>query len=239
MFEPLPPRSSAVRACADVIRRAILRRELAPGSRLPAERPLAEQLGVNRTTLRLALREVAQDGLLEVRQGSGYRVLELRESGGPDLVPALVELAREDERLPETCEELLRIRRALAGALLERLVAYPPSEALLDAVSEAVDRMEAAIGGSLAQIAAADLGVVSAWVAAAGSDVLAVFVRPVGRLLGSLPELAAAIYAEPAVNVALWRAMLAAVRAGAVSVEVWGNTLRERDADAVRRLGGQ
>jgi DNA-binding FadR family transcriptional regulator len=237
MFEPLPRRPSAVDQCADALRRAILRRELAPGGRLPPERVLAGQLGVDRTTLRLALRDVARSGLLEVRHGSGHRVLDLREAGGPDLVPGLVELAREEGRLAETCTDLLALRRGLAGALLERLVARRPAEADLDAVGEAIGRLEAVADGPLAAVAAADLGVVSAWVAAAGSDVLAVFVQPIGRLLGSLPELAAAIYGEPRVNVALWRAMLAAVRAGEVSTDALAAGLRARDADAVRRLG--
>jgi DNA-binding FadR family transcriptional regulator len=236
MLEPLPRRPSAVDACADTLRRAIVAGDLPAGSRLPAERDLATRLGVNRTTLRSALHEVARDGLLEVRHGSGYRVADLRDAGGPDLVPALVDRARTEGRLASTCAELLAIRRGVAGALVDRLVGVRPTDPALDAVDRAIDALDAARGGSLGAVAAADLGVVRAWIRAAGSDVLAVFLHPMGRLLASLPELAAAIYADPAVNVALWRAMVAAIRTGTASAPALIEALRQRDADTVRRL---
>ncbi|HEX8951995.1 MAG TPA: GntR family transcriptional regulator, partial [Polyangia bacterium] len=52
MFAPLPPRLSAVDACADALRRRVLDGELAVGARLPPERELAASLGASRVTLR-------------------------------------------------------------------------------------------------------------------------------------------------------------------------------------------
>ncbi|MEW5988673.1 MAG: GntR family transcriptional regulator [Chloroflexota bacterium] len=45
--------------------------ELVPGDRLPSERDLSETLGVNRLTLRRALRVLEERGLLVRRQGAG------------------------------------------------------------------------------------------------------------------------------------------------------------------------
>jgi DNA-binding transcriptional MocR family regulator len=45
--------------------------ELVAGTRLPPERPLAEALGVSRTTVVLAYGKLREQGLLESRQGSG------------------------------------------------------------------------------------------------------------------------------------------------------------------------
>lgn len=47
---------------------------LPPGTRLPTERALAAQLGVNRSTVAVAYAELAATGLVERRQGSGTHV---------------------------------------------------------------------------------------------------------------------------------------------------------------------
>ncbi|MCJ2165823.1 MULTISPECIES: FadR/GntR family transcriptional regulator [unclassified Pseudodesulfovibrio] len=49
---------------------------LLPGDRLPAERKLAEQFGVSRTSVREGIKILAESGLLESRQGAGTFVSE-------------------------------------------------------------------------------------------------------------------------------------------------------------------
>lgn len=63
------PRRPTSRLIADRIVTAIALGEFVPGQKLPAERDLAEQLGVSRTTVRDALARVTSLDLLEVRRG--------------------------------------------------------------------------------------------------------------------------------------------------------------------------
>lgn len=58
---------------ADIAAR-IHRGDLPPGTRLPPERELARQLGVHRSTVTVAYDELAADGLVERRRGSGTTV---------------------------------------------------------------------------------------------------------------------------------------------------------------------
>ena len=59
---------------ANGLRSAVLRGDLAPGARVPAERNLARLLAVSRTTVVSAYEVLRQEGWLESRQGSGTRV---------------------------------------------------------------------------------------------------------------------------------------------------------------------
>ena len=62
------------RKLADALRTAIQSGELAPGARLPAERVLATQLAVSRSTVVVAYDRLRSEALLVSRQGSGTLV---------------------------------------------------------------------------------------------------------------------------------------------------------------------
>jgi GntR family transcriptional repressor for pyruvate dehydrogenase complex len=238
----LPARRSATQAAEDAIRAAILEGELAPGARLPPERALCATLGVSRLTLRAALASLAAAGLLAVRQGSGYRVRDFRESGGPDLLPGLLDLVGDRAALRRIAADLLRVRRHLAGAVLEALVDRPPRAAALRRFAAELDGFAAAVDGGEppAALAAADLALVRALVAATGSEVLAVAVNPIAAVLAGSPDLCAAIYASPADNLAGWRALGAwLTRPRASGVPLLLAALAARDRATVRRLRGR
>lgn len=88
------------RQVADGIKALIARGELREGVQLPPVRQIAADLGVNLNTIAVAYRELAAEGLLEIRHGAGATVLS--------------RLASE-----KTAEELRRpLRQALTGLVL-------------------------------------------------------------------------------------------------------------------------
>jgi len=69
------------RQIADRLRAAIAAGDFGSGRRLPAERDLAQQLGVSRPSLREALIALEVEGRIEVRTGSGVYVLDAPAAG--------------------------------------------------------------------------------------------------------------------------------------------------------------
>ncbi len=238
MFEPIQKPESAVDACTHSIRNAILSGDLAPGDRLPPERRLADRFGVNRVTLRTALSRLAASNLLTVRQGSGYIVQDYRARGGPDLLPGLARLATDASDFRDIVVDLLRVRRALATGVLQRL-ADGVSETSLARIDRAIDRFEAdaRAGATDDVLAQRDMEVVGAIIDATGSAVFRLCMNPIATVVASFPELRRAIYAAPLGNVAGFRLLVASLRAGRVdAIDVMINELERRDQHTLKQL---
>ncbi len=186
--------------CAERVRQAILDGTYSPEARLPPERVLAEQNGVSRLTMRAALLKVEATGLLTVRQGSGYRVCDPHEVGGPELIPSLVGL---DEGGVPVATELLRVRRHLAMAVLEALIEAPPPTAPLHS---AIAHLQIGIdqGADSERLAELDARVMATLLHLTGSSVLQLCVNPIRRMLRDWPALREAMYRSPQDNVSGW-----------------------------------
>lgn len=114
-----PTKKRAAETAADRLRQAILQEEIPAGADLPAERELAERLGVSRLTLRAAIARLEAEGLVRPVHGSGTRVLNFRESGGVDLLAYLAKQAVEGGTLPlALLRDLLELRRVVAVEVL-------------------------------------------------------------------------------------------------------------------------
>lgn len=77
-----PRRSALSDQVIDAVRQQITSGAWPVGSRIPTEPELVEQLGVARNTVREAIRALAHNGLLDIRQGAGTFVAATSELAG-------------------------------------------------------------------------------------------------------------------------------------------------------------
>ncbi|MBB5151639.1 fatty acid metabolism transcriptional regulator FadR [Histophilus somni] len=63
------------------------------GSDLPAERELADKIGVTRTTLREVLQRLNRDGWLNIQHGKPTKVNNIWETAGPNILKTLIQLS--------------------------------------------------------------------------------------------------------------------------------------------------
>lgn len=101
------------------LRALILRGQFATGDKLPPERKLAEDLGVNRASLREAIKALEQMGLVKTRQGDGTRVLDFMQTAGVELVSHLVAGAASGASGIEVLEDVLEFRRIAARSIAQ------------------------------------------------------------------------------------------------------------------------
>lgn len=119
----------------------IVRQELAPGTALPAERELAERLGVNRGALREAIKRLQQAGLVAVRHGGNHVVLDYLEEGGLELLPSL--LVSPQGRLNNTVIRSIMAMRSSLAPDIAAAAARKPNPALARELDEIVAQMRA------------------------------------------------------------------------------------------------
>jgi DNA-binding FadR family transcriptional regulator len=132
---------------SEQIRRAIHIGTYLPGDKLPAERQLAEQMGVSRTTVREALRVLEGEGYVESHRGATGGIVVLDQSASEERIRPVVAA-----RMAEF-EELFDFRAAVEGAAA-RLAAIHHTEADLARLQEAFEAMEE--GWQTARFRAAD-----------------------------------------------------------------------------------
>ena len=135
-FKKIEPEKAA-RAIVHQIEQLILRGVLRPGERLPSERELATRFEVSRPTLRGALSELEESGLVITRPGAGAFVAQVL---GSAFAPPLVKLfSTHDEAL----FDYLTFRRDLEGMAAARAAEHA-NETDLEVITSIFKRMEVA-----------------------------------------------------------------------------------------------
>src|SRR5438128_12379717 len=119
------------------LRTLILRGDYAVGDKLPPERRLAEELGVNRASLREAIKSLEHMGLVKTRQGDGTRVLDFMQTAGVELVSHLIPV--DGQPNVEMLGDVLEFRR-IFGREVARQAAGRATDGDIRVLDELADR---------------------------------------------------------------------------------------------------
>jgi DNA-binding FadR family transcriptional regulator len=205
LFQPLDDHP-AYRQIADLIEQRIMGRSLRTGDPLPSELDLARQFGVNRSTVREAIRALETQGLLG--RGRGEKRLRVTRPE-PRRISSGVSraLALHDATFLELWEAMMAIEPAAAEYAASRR-----SAAQLQSLVRAAERFKREAADTGAAVSAV-VGYFSAVAAASGNQVLALSQAPLNMLLA--PELTRIIERVPQARARIQEAqgkIIAAIR---------------------------
>jgi GntR family transcriptional repressor for pyruvate dehydrogenase complex len=174
---------------ADELMARVFTGELRAGESLAAERVLAVELGVDRTSLRMALRQLTRMKLLRAVRGSGITVLDYRRHAGIDFLAAVLEIPTLElggAFLIEALDHWIAVMPVLVARAFAR--ATPADVRALDArFADQLQLLDA--GADLDQVVAIELDIQDALLALVGSTALELLgnsTRPLRRKLGRM-----------------------------------------------------
>jgi GntR family transcriptional repressor for pyruvate dehydrogenase complex len=199
----------------------ILSGQYEQGEKLPTQRALAAELGVNMASIREAVKRLEQIRLVEVRHGDAMRVRDWRVEGGLDVIAHVLFRAGGLDR--DTLASLLEARRLMLSEAA-RLAAERRSDEQAGRLAELAERIAQAPDAAAAQ--ALDFAFMTELVEAAGNVVFQLILNSIRQLYFERAEVFAAVVAELDELAPLYRRAAGAVGAGAPG----------RAAGAVRRL---
>jgi len=199
----------------------ILSGRYAPGEKLPTQRTLAAELGVNMASVREAVKRLEQLRLLEVRHGDAMRVRDWREHGGLDVVAHV--LFRAGGLDTGTLSSLLEARRLMLQESA-RLAAERRTDEQAARLEELADRFAEAADDEAAQ--ALDFAFMTELVESSGNLVFVLILNSIRQLYFERAELFRAVVRDRDELTPLYRRAALAVRAGSAG----------RAASAVGRL---
>jgi GntR family transcriptional regulator / MocR family aminotransferase len=146
------PGTSLRRQLEAALRVAIRSGRLAPGSVLPPSRDLADQLGVSRGVVVDSYAQLATEGYLSARRGSGTRVAATAGSGRPPVRRQLTTPNRYRYELRPGLADFHAFPRAAWKAALLRALRELPDSRLTYAEHRGVPELRNALAGYLARV---------------------------------------------------------------------------------------
>jgi GntR family transcriptional repressor for pyruvate dehydrogenase complex len=181
-----------------------------PGEKLPTQRALAADLGVNMASVREAVKRLEQLELVEVRHGDAMRVRDWRAHGGLDVVGHVLFRAGGLDR--GTLAALLEARRLMLGECA-RLAAGRRTAEQARRLRELAAGMAGAEDAAGAQ--ALDFAFMTELVEASGNLVFVLILNSIRRLYFDHAELFEGVVADRGELAPLYRRAAAAVEAQA------------------------
>ncbi|MCK3658352.1 fatty acid metabolism transcriptional regulator FadR [Pasteurellaceae bacterium Pebbles2] len=125
---PLLKAQSPAALAEEYIVQCIWNEHFPANSDLPAERDLADKIGVTRTTLREVLQRLARDGWLSIQHGKPTRVNDIWETGGPNIISTMVKLDR--SLVPTIIANVVSLRTRMGELYIPEAVRTNPDEVL-------------------------------------------------------------------------------------------------------------
>ncbi|MDO5054488.1 fatty acid metabolism transcriptional regulator FadR [Pasteurella oralis] len=136
--QPLLKAQSPAGLAEEYIVRSIWNNHFPPGSDLPAERELAEKIGVTRTTLREVLQRLARDGWLNIQHGKPTKVNDIWETSGLNILEVLIRL--DSTKLPSFISNVLSARTNISAIYIQKAFKLEPEKSL--SVFSALETLE-------------------------------------------------------------------------------------------------
>ena len=189
----------------------ILSGTYAPGEKLPTQRALAAEYGVNMASIREAVKRLEQLRLVEVRHGDAMRVRDWRAEGGLDVVAHVLFRAGGLDR--GTLESLLEARRLML-AEAARLAAERRTEDEAGRIAELAERIAEA-GDDAGAAQRLDWELMALVVGASGNVVFALILNSIRQLYLEHAGLFQAVVSDSGELVPLYRRAAKAIGAGA------------------------
>lgn len=174
----LPLKRASRQKLAETVAQQLLEaiQDLPPGTRLPPERELTQELGVGRSTVREALNGLALMGAVDIRHGQGMFVADRNspEARTPD--------ALERALMKGVTREFIEAR-LVVEVEIARLAAQRRTDADLEQISETIDDLKHALDAPTKDALKPATGFNLAVAEAAHNEVLAGVMRPFIELM--------------------------------------------------------
>ena len=186
LFSPLADRTLLSKSVEDIIGQAIQDKKLNPGTRLPSELKLCEQLGVSRTVIREALRVLHSRGLITIIKGKGMFVKEFSSESASGPLQYFLRMNFERSHVMD----IVHARQILEPAVAS-LAATHRTDEDLERLSQDIQLLKSC-GDDAAQLSTIDTQFHIDISKASGNSLMPLLFEPIHRLI---PEIKSSVYA--------------------------------------------